>query len=153
MQKTCPHCGEELPSVADPICSFCREEIDSIPLADTVQADSARSEKQRAKNDNQPPTRATFVACVVIALVFAAFFLPVFSLPLLAVGAMGFAFIRSAVTHRNPGWVSGVVFGAVLLVAGIGGFVGVVVKWRPHRPTNRIRCADVLPVAQAATRG
>jgi len=79
---------------------------------------------------SEGPNSKSRIVCVVIALVLAALFLPGVSLPLLALGAMGIALIRSAVVHRNDGWIIGAIMGAILLIAGIGGAIGIIVlKW------------------------
>ena len=45
--------------------------------------------------------------------------------PLIGLAALGIAIVRSACTHKQEGWVTGMVLGGFFAVIGVGGVVGI----------------------------
>lgn len=68
-------------------------------------------------------SRAGLWIAAAIAAVLVLVFLPLLAFPLVALAFLGVACARSAIVHRQVGWISGFIFGIVLVIVGLGGIV------------------------------
>jgi hypothetical protein len=114
----CPHCNESLPELSDPFCPHCRGEL-QLPNNETALG----------KCPSTGWSSQTRVLLVIVVGVLALLTLPLMALPLIVLGLFGIACIRSAVVHRQQGWIFGIAMGLFMLLVGCGGLVVLLLVW------------------------